>query len=178
MSASETYPKGNLQRRRYSQVDLLSSDGRIGRLRYFFYSIMLPFLVFWVLAAVAGLTSKIDSIGQVIGYIFLAAAIGAALYLLFQLTIQRCHDFNVSGWLSTLILIPFGTLVFWLIPGSKNINRYGEPPEPTSKWVRIGAYILFITLVAALTYWLLKSGISMDLSTLTDIKNPISELTK
>jgi uncharacterized membrane protein YhaH (DUF805 family) len=175
MSSSEIYPKGNLQRQRYSQVDLLSSDGRIGRLRYFFYSIMLPFLVFWVLAAIAGLTNKIDSIGQIAGYIFLAAAIGAALYLLFQLTIQRCHDFNVSGWLSTLILIPFGTLVFWLIPGNKSINRYGEPPEPTSKWVKIGAYILFITLVATLTYWLLKSGISIDLSALTDIKNPVLE---
>ncbi|MCK5917505.1 MAG: DUF805 domain-containing protein [Cocleimonas sp.] len=164
MSASETYPKGNLQRQRYSQVDLLSSDGRIGRLRYFFYSIILPFLVFWVLAAVAGLLSKMNNIGQVIGYIVLAAAIGAALYLLFQLTIQRCHDFNVSGWLSTLILIPFGTLIFWLIPGSNSINRYGEPPEPTSKWVRIGAYLLFTALIAALTYLLLKSSVSMNLS--------------
>ncbi|MCK5810819.1 MAG: DUF805 domain-containing protein [Cocleimonas sp.] len=172
MSASETYPKGNLQRQRYSQVDLLSADGRIGRLRYFFYSIILPFLVFWVFAAVAGMTSKIENIGQVIGYVFLAAAIGAALYLLFQLTIQRCHDFNVSGWLSTLILIPFGTLIFWLIPGSQNINRYGEPPEPTSKWVTIGSYLLLIILIAALTYWLLKTGVSLDLPPLTETKIP------
>ncbi|MCK5896603.1 MAG: DUF805 domain-containing protein [Cocleimonas sp.] len=160
MSASETYSEENSHRQRYSQVDLLSADGRIGRLRYFFYSFILPFLVFWVLAAIAGQTSRTGQIGMILGYIILAAAIGAAFILLFQLTIQRCHDFNVSGWLATLILIPFGTIIFWLIPGSKNINRYGEPPEPTSKWVRVGAYLLFTTFIAALTFWLLKSGIS------------------
>jgi uncharacterized membrane protein YhaH (DUF805 family) len=162
MDASETYSEGRQTRQRYSQVDLLSIDGRIGRLRYFFYSIVLPFLAFLVLAAIAGQTSKIGQTGEILGYIILATAIGTALILLFQLTIQRCHDFNVSGWLATLILIPFGTIIFWLIPGSKHINRYGEPPEPTSKWIRIGAYLLFTTLIAALTYWLLKAGLSFD----------------
>ncbi len=168
MNASETYPKRNLRRKRYSQVDLFSPDGRIGRLRYFFYSLVLPFLVFWVLAALAGQTAKIGQIGPIFGYIILAAAIGAALFLLFQLTIQRCHDFNVSGWLAAIILIPFGHIIFWIIPGSKTINRYGEPPEPTSKWIKISAYLLLITLIAALTYWILLSGISPDLPDLPD----------
>lgn len=173
MDASNTYPNENLRRQRYSQVDLFSPDGRIGRLRYFFYSLVLPFLVFWVLAAVAGQTSKVGQTGQIFGYIILAAAIGAAVFLLFQLTVQRCHDFNVSGWLAALILIPFGNIIFWLIPGSKSINRYGEPPEPTSKWVKIAAYVLFITLIASLTYWVLKAGGSLDLSTIqSGIKIP------
>jgi len=158
MSVSETYPEGNQPRQRYSEVDLLSIDGRIGRLRYFFYSIILPFLVFWVLAAIAGVSSTVGTFGQVFAYILLAAAIGAALILLFQLTIQRCHDFNVSGWLASLILIPFGTVIFCLMPGSKHINRYGEPPEPTTKGVRVGAYILFIILIAVLTYLVLSVG--------------------
>ena len=158
MSVSEIYPEGNQQRQRYSEVDLLSTDGRIGRLRYFFYSIILPFLVFWVFAAIAGMSSTAGILGQVFGYIMLAAAIGAALILLFQLTIQRCHDFNVSGWLASLILIPFGTIIFWLMPGSKQINRYGEPPEPTTKGVRIGAYLLLIMLIAIVTYGILSAG--------------------
>ncbi len=168
MDVSETYPNQIPKRQRYSQVDLFSPDGRIGRLRYFFYSLVLPFLVFWVLAAIAGQTSRIGQIGEIFSYIILAAAIGASVFLLFQLTIQRCHDFNVSGWLAPLILIPFGNIIFWLIPGSKTINRYGEPPEPTSKWVKIAAYVLLITLIASFTYWILNSGISPNFSILAD----------
>ena len=150
-------------RQRYSQVDLFSSDGRIGPIRYFFYSFILPFLVFWVLAALAGLIAQFGQIGKIFGYIILAAAIGSALILLFQLTIQRCHDFNVTGWLATLIFIPFGSLIFWLIPGSRSINRYGEPPEPTSKWVKVGAFLLLTSLIATFTYWFLNYSSSTDL---------------
>lgn len=158
---SETYPQPAARRQRYSQVDLFSTDGRIGRLRYFFYSLVLPFLIFWVFAALAGIIAQMGEVGKIAGYILLAAAVGSAFVLMLQLTVQRCHDFNVSGWLATLIIIPFGNLIFWLIPGSRHINSYGEPPEPTSKWVKIGAFVLLTVLIAALTYWLLKTGIPL-----------------
>lgn len=163
MNIGDTYQNPSSKHQRYSQVDLFSTEGRIGPLRYFFYSLVLPFLVFWVLAALAGFAGQFGQVGKIFGYIILAAAIGSALILLFQLTVQRCHDFNVNGWLATLILIPFGSFIFWLIPGSRNINRYGEPPEPTSKWVKIGAFLLFTSLIAAFTYWFLNFSSSIDL---------------
>ena len=180
MSIGETYhPSDGVQPQRYSQVDLFSTDGRIGPLRYFFYSLVLPFLVFWVLAALAGVAGQFGQFGKIFAYIILAAAIGSAFILLLQLTIQRCHDFNVSGWLATLILIPFGTLIFWLIPGSKNINRYGQPPEPTSKWVKVAAFLLFTSLIAAFTYWFLNYSSSLNLlSALPSIELPELNLKK
>ncbi|MCK5902902.1 MAG: DUF805 domain-containing protein [Cocleimonas sp.] len=167
MDASNTYSNKNTDRQRYSQVELFSSDGRIGRLRYFFYSLVLPFLTLSILTALAGIASQIGQIGQIVAYIILVIGISVALILLFQLTIQRCHDFNVSGWLSSIIIIPFGTFIFLLIPGSGNINRYGEPPEPTTKWIKIGAFLLFTLLVAAVTYWLLNYVLSVDINNLT-----------
>ncbi len=180
MNIGETYqPSDGAQRQRYSQVDLFSSEGRIGPLRYFFYSLVLPFLVFWVFAALAGIVGQFGQFGKIFGYIILAAAIGSAFVLLFQLTVQRCHDFNVTGWLATLILIPFGNFIFWLIPGSRNINRYGEPPEPTSKWVKIGAFLLFTSLIAAFTYWFLNYSSSLDLlSALPNFEVPELNLKK
>jgi len=174
MITGESYPPSDgVQRQRYSQVDLFSTDGRIGPLRYFFYSLVLPFLVFWVLAALAGFAGQYGQVGKILGYIILAAAIGSAFVLLFQLTVQRCHDFNVTGWLATLIFIPFGNFIFWLIPGSRNINRYGQPPEPTSKWIKIGAFLLFTSLIAAFTYWFLNYSSSLDLlGALSTIKLP------
>jgi hypothetical protein len=49
-----------------------------------------------------------------------------------MLTIQRCHDFNTSGWLSVLALIPFVGLIFYFIPGTDGPNRWGNPTKPNS----------------------------------------------
>jgi len=56
----------------------------------------------------------------------------AILALQVSLTIQRCHDFNMSGWLSALALIPLVNLMFWIVPGTDGRNRYGAPPPPNS----------------------------------------------
>lgn len=169
MNASDVFSDEGIHRQRYSEVDLFSVDGRIGRVGYFFYSLILPFIFFWIIASLAGIVGQLGSVGKLFAYLLLAAAIGAALILLFQLTIQRCHDFNVSGWLSTLILIPFGILIFWLIPGSNSINRYGEPPEPTVIWETIGSFVLLTALIAGITYGLLYFGNHLSFSGLIDM---------
>ncbi len=60
----------------------------------------------------------------------------------FLLTIQRCHDFNVTGWLSLIILIPLVSLVFYFWPGTKDENDYGHLPPPNSLAIKIGAFLL------------------------------------
>jgi len=48
------------------------------------------------------------------------------IYLVIVTSAKRCHDWNITGWLSPLVFIPFIPLLFWLIPGNKNSNRFGE----------------------------------------------------
>jgi type IV pilus assembly protein PilA len=57
----------------------------------------------------------------------------------FMLTIQRCHDFDMSGWLSLLVLVPLVNLMFWFIPGTDGPNRYGLPTPPNSAGVIVAA---------------------------------------
>ncbi|WP_312709383.1 DUF805 domain-containing protein [Stenotrophomonas sp.] len=52
---------------------------------------------------------------------------------LIAVTVRRLHDCNQSGWLYLLALVPGGgvvILVFALLPGTPQENRYGPvPPE-------------------------------------------------
>lgn len=142
--------------RRYSDVRVLSAEGRIGRFEYFFYSLALPFLVFWIIAALAGIASRFGELGGAIAYVLLAAGLCAAIIIYIQLTIQRCHDFNAKGWLSLLVILPFACVLFWMIPGNASNNRFGKPPRPSSSALKMGAMLLMITLVAITTFSLLK----------------------
>ena len=71
-----------------------------------------------------------------------------------MLTIQRCHDFDVSGWLSLLLIVPVAPLLFWIIPGTKGANRFGAPTPPNSTGVVVLALILpilfFVGIIAAI----------------------------
>ena len=140
----------------YSTVQILSPDGRIGRFEYFFYSLVLPFLVFWIIAAMAGIASHFGELGGAIAYVLLAAGLCAALIIHIQLTIQRCHDINSSGWLALLLVLPLACVLFWLIPGTKSINRFGYPPRPSSSLLRKGAALLLLIIVAAITFLALQ----------------------
>lgn len=50
-----------------------------------------------------------------------------SLLLAFALTIQRCHDFNRSGWRAIFLLVPFGFLAFLAVPSAPFKNEYGHP---------------------------------------------------
>ena len=102
-------------------VRIFAVSGRIGRARYI-ANILGLYILFGILA---GATSALAGpLGAVfwIGYMVLA----------FMLTIQRCHDFNTTGWLSLLVLVPLVNLIFWFIPGTEARNRWGAPTPPNS----------------------------------------------
>ena len=135
--------------RRYSNLNLFTADGRISRMTYFIFSLLMPILVFWILAATAGLLGKLGPFGETLGYALLLLAIIAAVIALLVITIQRSHDFNTSGWLALLVLIlPPMVILFWLMPGTNGINSYGEQPIPLLKWFKWGALIIAIILAA------------------------------
>ena len=133
---------------RYSEVDIISTQGRIGQKRYFLASVIIPFITFWSFASLAGLISHLGSVASIISYAVLGVAAIAMLFMLVRLTIQRCHDFNANGWLSLLAIIPLANIIFALIPGTNGLNGYGEPPEPDTSIINLAFYGLIFLLLA------------------------------
>jgi uncharacterized membrane protein YhaH (DUF805 family) len=48
------------------------------------------------------------------------------IYIIIINASKRLHDWNITGWFAPIVFIPFVALFFWLIPGNKNSNRFGE----------------------------------------------------
>jgi type IV pilus assembly protein PilA len=133
----------------YGEVHLFRPDGRLGRVRYIGYTAGLTILIAvagFGLSAVAGVTGQ-AGVGLAIGGLTYVAII----VMQFLLTIQRAHDFNTSGWLSVLMLVPLVSLIFWFIPGTKHENQYGLPPPPNTAGVIVLACIFpFVFVVGIL----------------------------
>lgn len=124
-------------------VKLFSVSGRIGRARYMAYALGLYFLVGFLGGILAG------ALGDAGMVVLVIASIGLVV-LGFMLTIQRCHDFNVSGWLSLLMLVPLANLVFLFIPGSDGPNRYGPPTPPNTVGVLIAAWLIPVVFIVGI----------------------------
>jgi uncharacterized membrane protein YhaH (DUF805 family) len=126
-------------------VRVFSVSGRIGRVRYIGYSIGLTLLVgalLMALAVFAAVVVRVEAMALVsaLGWI---AIIGVQL----MLTIQRCHDFDTSGWAAVFVVIPLAAFVYWFIPGTDGPNRFGPPTPPNSKTTVALALILPLVFV-------------------------------
>ena len=84
-------------------VRLFSAAGRIGRARYIAYGFGL-----YLLSMLAGVVGA-RLFGEV-GAVLATVAWVAMAVLGVMLTVQRCHDFNVTGWLALLIVVPLANL--------------------------------------------------------------------
>lgn len=138
---------------------IFSTQGRIGRLRYFCYT----FVVQMVTLALAGVAAAV--LIPVLGGRNAAAGMIVPLMLLIYVPLvvatvimgrRRLHDLDQSGWLLLVMLIPLANLVlglymmFW--PGSKAANRFGPPPARNGVLVVLFGLVLplaFIGLLAA-----------------------------
>jgi membrane associated rhomboid family serine protease len=76
--------------------------------------------------------------GEAAALSLLVVGYAAILVLIVLMTIQRAHDFNTSGWLAILIIVPLVNLIFWFIPGTDGENRFGRKTPPNG----IGAILL------------------------------------
>jgi uncharacterized membrane protein YhaH (DUF805 family) len=127
-------------REQFGEVKILSAAGRLGRLRYIGYSVgvtLVAYIIGALLMAVTGWAS-----GAMLGGFIGLLAMLAALVIGVMLTIQRCHDFNMSGWLSLLLIVPLAPLIFWIVPGTQGPNRFGDQPPPNTTGVVVLALIV------------------------------------
>lgn len=108
---------------------LFSPQGRIRRLQYLGYSILLTIFMMAVLMGASYFSGgNIENSENpiVVTSVFLLYLV--VLYSSVILAIKRFHDINASGWWAILIIIPLVPLVMLFIPGTKGLNNFGNPP--------------------------------------------------
>lgn len=125
----------------YDEVKLFSVSGRIGRVRYIGYTVGISLLAGIVGAFLGTVTF---GVGLIVAYLCI-------FVITIMLTIQRCHDFNTTGWLSILGLVPLVCLIFWFIPGTDGANNYGNKTPPnTALGIVLCCIVPFIAVIGIL----------------------------
>jgi uncharacterized membrane protein YhaH (DUF805 family) len=124
----------------FQPVKLFAVSGRIGRARYIVYSMLVSFAL--ILPAMA-----IVALSPGPGLAVLAIAYIAMFVMSIMLTIQRSHDFNMTGWFSLMVFVPFANLLFWFVPGTDGPNRFGAKTQPNSTGVTVALWIVPVVFV-------------------------------
>jgi len=151
-------PQSNVETsdtQRYCDISFTSASGRLGRVRYIAYTngfMMLLYLIFGLVAALDAMLFGSTGIVAISGGVILLLI---GLYLTFILTIQRCHDFDTSGWLSLLLIvnlfIPLIFLIFWIVPGTQGPNKYGVTSAPhTTVHILLALIIPIVAIIGIL----------------------------
>lgn len=133
----------------YDDNGVFSFQGRIGRLRYWAYTIatiLVSYLIFGVAVALL-MPAMMESGGgefdgmPIMFWVLYLAFIGVLLVTGIMWGVRRLHDLNQSGWLWLLNLVPIVNFFFGLYllfaPGKEEPNQYGPPPPPNSIWNKI-----------------------------------------
>jgi uncharacterized membrane protein YhaH (DUF805 family) len=119
------------------ELKVFTVQGRIGRLRYLAWSMVLMFFALITFAVCMTLMSM----SLITGGLFGAVAFVVFLVVSVQIGSQRLHDAGWSAWLLLLNLVPFVGSVFpflmMAVPGNSGPNQYGAPQPPNSKGVKI-----------------------------------------
>ena len=127
-----------------------SLSQRIGRLRYFVY--MLAYMVIgcplFLIAVYLFALLLPHSAGKLLASVaFIMVKNFVIPIIVFVLTMRRVRDFNLSAWWAFTILVPFVTLIYLFVPGTKGDNRFGPQPSPNHPGLRFTAFALPIALL-------------------------------
>ena len=131
------------------ELNVFTVQGRIGRLRYLAWTMVLTFVAMLLAALCFGVLSVSLIAGGLLGTVLVVAMVVVSI----QMGAQRLHDAGWSAWLLLLNLVPvIGGLfpfLMMIIPGNAGPNRYGAPPPRNSRSVKILAilWVMFLALV-------------------------------
>ncbi|SFG21785.1 Uncharacterized membrane protein YhaH, DUF805 family [Duganella sp. CF458] len=130
-----------------------SLSGRIGRVRYWAFSmgaglLMIPIMILTMglgalTGAVAGAGVEGGASGGVLGAV---VAYGLSFAITLVLARRRLNDLGKSGWLGLLMLVPLVNIfmALWLLfgPGDAQANEYGPPPASNSTFLKVVAWVV------------------------------------
>ncbi|KAF0867174.1 DUF805 domain-containing protein [Pseudomonas sp. LD120] len=152
----------------YSTLNVFSFDGRIGRLRYLAWTLVLTVVMlavvaigtfFGILTAAVLNSSLLTIMGIIAGVVVFIGFIVVSI----QISVQRLHDLGWSGWLWLLNFVPLVGSIFPLVlmvsPGTNVANRYGAPPPPNTKAVKVLSW-MWVVLIALLIVAMVAGGLS------------------
>ena len=130
-----------------SSARLIAIHGRLGRVRYIAFSGAIAFILMMFGGVLTIASANLD-LGKSYFQIPLVLIYLAVLATFIVLTRRRCNDFNASGWWALLLLVPLINFAFWIIPGSKGPNRWGNapPPNTTPIWLLALVYPTFFVI--------------------------------
>lgn len=121
----------------YGELKAFTIQGRIGRLRYLAWSMTLMATALGLLL----IASLGFAISAVLGSILSGLFVLGVLLVSAQISVQRLHDMGWSGWFMLLNLVPVVGAIFplalLLVPGKDEGNRFGPPPPPNSRAVKV-----------------------------------------
>ncbi|MFC6296773.1 DUF805 domain-containing protein [Pseudomonas sp. CCM 7893] len=171
----------------FSSLKVFTVDGRIGRLRFLAWTLVLTVVILAVtgISLVVGLSiaAASSTAAITIGFLVGIVALVASIWVNVQITVQRLHDLGWSGWLWFLHLVPFVGSIFPILlvvlPGNAGANQYGAPPPRNSTAVKILSvlWLAFIPLVFVLGISLGMSGYLDQLETGVDSTYDSSSIT-
>ncbi|MBS9781302.1 MAG: DUF805 domain-containing protein [Gammaproteobacteria bacterium] len=139
----------------YNTSKWYSLSGRIGRLQYLAYSVLISLvtLPIWVLGVAIIPTFNISPDSALVPIIIFVSLLPWIFYWSFIYPIRRLHDLGHTGWLILINLVPLVNIIFSLYlifaPGEKTSNEYGAMPRP-NKWYHWVLAILFPILIIGL----------------------------
>lgn len=114
-------------------IEFFSFKGRIRRSEYLVSIVVLNVIFGLVCLFINMLVDEalktlawVDAV--VVEFINLLSLLCYSWILLAQCA-KRLHDIGLSGWFSILALIPFATLILFIIDGQPRENKYGPDPK-------------------------------------------------
>ncbi|HQR03489.1 MAG: DUF805 domain-containing protein [Proteobacteria bacterium] len=122
----------------------ISLSQRVGRLRYFAYTLFAMvalgsgLILVYLLALL--LPPSMERLVSSVAFILVKNI--AIPMVVFVMSIRRLHDINARGWWSLIILFPFTTLFLLAIPGTPGPNRFGAPLPPNGNALRIWSALI------------------------------------
>lgn len=127
-----------------------SLSGRIGRLRYFSYTLiaiigccLLLLVIYMISLLLPAALGKLISVSS-----FILVKNVMIPMIVFVMSIRRLHDLNANGWWALTILIPLVTLILLVLPGQRVANDYGQAPTRNPQRLLAVAITLPIALLA------------------------------
>src|SRR5450830_1846283 len=171
----------------YAELKVFTIHGRIGRLRYLAWTLVLTvaMLVASGILATAGfaVATASPTAGIILGSLLGFALFVAIVWVSVQIGVQRLHDLGWSGWLWFLHLVPLVNSVFpillLVLPGNAGANQYGAPPPRNSTAVKVLAalWLAFIPVMFAIVVALGMNGYLNQLEANMDSSYESSSIT-